>query len=402
MSPHPLTLRNGRLADGRAVDVSLRNGRIAAIADADAQAGVGPEIELGGLLLLPGLVDGHIHLDKTFTGQAWRPHVAGGGVAARVAAEKSVLGAMDAPIAARAAALVRQVAATGSSWLRSHVDVDTGIGLDGLEALLEVREACRDLVDIQLVAFPQSGVIADPGTADLLDAAIRAGADAVGGLDPAGFDGDVEGQLDIVFGIAGRHGCLVDIHLHDPGELGAFELRRIAARSQALGMQGRVAVSHAYALGAIDDASFGATAEALAAGGVAILTNGPGPDPIPPIKRLQAAGVAVMAGSDNIRDAWSPYGSGDMLERARLIGYRAGFNTDNDLGLAFAMATSVASDVLGVADHGLAVGSRADLIAVRASGIPEAVATFPPRALVFKAGRLVARDGALVRGPVEP
>lgn len=392
----PLILRRALLPDGRCADVTLRDGRISSIDEVGAQSDDLDENSLDGLLLLPGLIDGHIHLDKTFTGQPWRPHKPGRSVPARVAAEKSMLRDLTAPAAERATALVERVVVQGSTQLRSHVDVDSEVGLSGLEALVEVREASRQLIDIQIVAFPQSGVLADYGTIDLLDAAVRNGADAVGGLDPAGFDGDAAGQLELIFSIADRVGCLIDIHLHDPGDLGAYELRMIAERSLALGLQGRVTVSHAYALGAIDDATFGQTAEALASGGVAILTNGPGPDPIPPIKRLRDAGVTVMAGSDNIRDAWSPYGSGDMLERARIIGYRSGFNTDEDLALAFAMATTHAAEVLGVEDHGLKIGCRADLVAVAASGIPEAVATFPPRALVIKAGQVVAKDGTLV------
>ncbi|MEZ5666883.1 MAG: amidohydrolase [Alphaproteobacteria bacterium] len=392
-----LVLRDALLPDGRSADLRLAEGRIAAIEPAGGPPAPGENaIALGGQLLLPGFVDGHIHLDKTFAGLPWRPHVAGGGVPARVAAEKAALAGLTVPIAERATALVRQAAAFGTTRMRSHVDIDTGVGLAGLEALLDVRARCADLMDIQLVAFPQSGVLAGPGTADLLDRAVAAGAEAVGGLDPAGFDGDIEGQLEVVFGIAERRGAWVDIHLHDPGEMGAFELRRIAARTRALGLQGRVAVSHAYALGAVDDATFGATADALAAAGVAIMTNGPGPDPIPPVKRLRAAGVTVFAGSDNIRDSWSPYGSGDMLERARLIGYRNGLATDDELALALALATDAAAGVLGVDGYGIAVGARADLVAVSASCVAEAVATFPPRSLVIRAGRVVARGGATV------
>lgn len=400
-----LALLGARLPDGRIADVTLADGRIAAIEPPGAPPpdGEAPDeagetaLPLDGLLLLPALVDGHIHLDKTFWGAPWQPHVPGGGVPARVAAEKAVLAGLDVPVAERAEALARHVATLGTTRLRCHVDVDTGIGLSGLEALLEVRERCRALVDIQLVAFPQSGVIADPGTADLMEAAVRAGAEAVGGLDPAGFDGDVDGQLDVVFGIAERHGTYVDIHLHDPAEQGAAELRRIAARTRATGLQGRVAVSHAYALGAVDDRVFAETAAALAESGVAIMTNGPGQDPIPPVRRLTDAGVTVFAGSDNIRDAWSPYGSGDMLERTRLIGYRNGLATDEDLELAFALATTDAARVLGGEGYGFEIGCVADLVAVRASGLPEAVATFPTRALVVKAGRVIARDGRLMR-----
>ncbi len=123
------------------------------------------------------------------------------------------------------------------------------------------------------------------------------------------------------------------------------------------------------------------------------MTNGPGPVPMPPVKRLRAAGVTVFAGSDNIRDAWSPYGNGDMLERAALIGYRQDFRADEDLAVALDLATHAAAKVLGLADYGLAEGCTADLVAVRAECVAEAVASHPPRLLVMKRGKIVARDG---------
>jgi cytosine deaminase len=389
-------LANAALPDGRRADIHVSSGRIAAIANAGAAPPDGAErLDLGGALLVPGMIDGHIHLDKTFVGLPFQPHRAGDTVAERIAREKELRRELRYPVEERAKRLIRQIVAYGTTAVRSHVDIDTEVGLSGLHALLRAREAARDFVDIQIVAFPQSGVIADPGVEDLLDQAVRDGADLVGGLDPAGIDDDVDGHLDAIFGIAQRHGVGLDIHLHDPGPLGCFELRQIAARALAAGLAGRVAVSHAFALGAVDDAEFGRTAQALARADVAIMTNGPGPVPMPPVRRLVAAGVRVFAGSDNIRDAWSPYGDGDMLARAMLIGYRQGFLADADLELAFDLANGRSAEVLGHADHGLRIGAVADLVAILAGSIAEAVAAHPPRALVMKRGRVVARDGAL-------
>jgi cytosine/creatinine deaminase len=394
----PIVLANATLADGRRADVRIDDGRIAAIADAQAAPPAGAEaIDLGGALLVPGFVDGHIHLDKTLLGLSFQPHRPGDSVAERITREKELRRELRYSVEDRAKHLIAHIVAFGTTALRSHVDIDTEVGLSGLHALLRACEAARDLVDIQIVAFPQSGIIADAGVKDLLDQAIRDGADLVGGLDPAGIDNDVNVHLDAIFGIAERRGVGLDIHLHDPGPLGCFELRQIAARALAAGLNGRVAVSHAFALGAVDDAEFGRTAEALARADVAIMTNGPGPVPMPPVKRLIAAGVRVFAGSDNIRDAWSPYGDGDMLARAMLIGYRQGFLADDDLKLAFELANSRSAQVLGLVDHGLRVGAAADLAAIPAGSVPEAVAARPPRSLVMKRGRIVARGGALIQ-----
>jgi cytosine/creatinine deaminase len=391
-----IVLADAVLPDGRRVDVHTADGRIAAIVERDAplQAG-GERIDLKGALLVAGMVDGHIHLDKTLLGLPFQSHRQGDTVAERIALEKDLRRELRYPVEQRAQSLIRQIVAYGTTTVRSHVDVDTEVGLSSLHALLAVREAARDLLDIQIVAFPQSGIIADSGVMDLLDQAIADGADLVGGLDPAGIDNDVNGHLDAIFTIAERRGVGLDIHLHDPGPLGCFELRQIAQRTIAAGLKGRVAVSHAYALGAVDEIEFRRTVEELARADVAIMTNGPGPVPMPPLHRLRAAGVRLFAGSDNIRDAWSPYGNGDMLERAMLIGYRQGLLADADLEFAFRLCNGAAADVLGLNDHELKVGGRADLVAISASSIPEAVATHPPRALVMKKGRVVARNGAL-------
>jgi cytosine/adenosine deaminase-related metal-dependent hydrolase len=388
-------IANAVLAGGGRADIRVSGGHIAAI-DEPGRSTLGVErIDVGGALVVPGFIDGHIHLDKTLLGLPFQSHRPGDSVAERIAREKEIRGELAYPVEERAKRLIRRVVGYGTTVLRSHVDIDSDVGLSGLEALLELREAIDDLIGIELVAFPQSGIIADEGTADLLGEAIRAGADLVGGLDPAGIDDDIEGHLDAIFDVAERHDVGLDIHLHDPGTLGSFELREIAARTAALGLGGRVAVSHAFALGEIDDGEFGRTAEVLARAGVAIMTNGPGPVPMPPVKRLVAAGVAVFAGSDNIRDAWSPYGNGDMLERAMLIGYRQGFLADADLELAFDLTSGAAARVLGIADHGVRIGAAADLVALPVASIAEAVATHPPRTLVMKRGRVVARDGVL-------
>jgi cytosine deaminase len=395
-----LILRHARLPHGAQADLRLSGGRIAQIAGAGTLVADGARIEdLGGQLLVPGLVEGHIHLDKTLTGVPWMPHLPGTTIAERIAAEKRLRQGLSVPVTQRAEALLARIVALGSVNVRCHVDVDDELGLAGVEALLALRERWRDRATVQLVAFPQSGILGQSRVAELLEEAARQGVEVIGGLDPAGYDGDIKGQLDIVFGIAERYGRMVDVHLHDPGELGAFQLRRIAARSAAAGLQGRVAVSHAFALGEVGRATFEATAAALRDGGVAIMTAAPGAAPMPPVAALHDAGVTVFAGSDNIRDAWSPLGNGDMLDRARLIAWRQGFAADEELWLAFATVTEHGLRALGLDGHGIREGAVADLVVLPAPHLPEAVAACPPRSLVVKAGRVVARNGALTGQP---
>lgn len=380
---------NAVAADGSPLSLAVADGRIARLgADLGAIEGV-ERIDLGGQLLLPGFIDGHIHLDKSFVGDRWHPHQAVGSLRERLAVEKREL-ALAPSMVERADALISQAVSFGTVAMRSHVDVDATTGLSNLHAVMQAREKWRGIVDIELVAFPQAGVMSCPGTADVLEAAIREGAEVIGGIDPTTLDGDAEGQLDVVFGIAERHGVKVDIHLHEPGLQGVEQLQRIAARTCAAGLQGRVSVSHAYALGQVPEDVLERIGATLANAGVSILTNAPGDHAFPPILRLRAAGVNVFAGNDNIRDAWWPYGNADMLQRAMLIGYRSGFYSDEDLNVALAMATSAGATVMEKSDYGLKVGNEATFIVIKAANAAAAVAAAPAERRMVRRGELQA------------
>lgn len=385
--------RNALLPDGGRHDIETANGRIAALKPAGT---LRDGEDLADALVMPPLVDGHIHLDKTLLGLPWVPNQATGNqVADRIEAERKVRAARTMPETVTGANLVKQVVASGTLHMRSHVDIDNQLGLKNLHAILEVRERFKDLVTIEIVAFPQSGIARSPGTAELLDEAIKAGADLVGGLDPVGIDRDLDGHLDTIFGISSKRGVGLDIHLHEGGDGGLAIQLAIARRTKASGMSGKVTISHAFALGSVPLDAAARTADVLADAGVAIMSHGPGAATVPPLPLLREHGVEVFGGSDNIRDAWSPFGNGDMLDRAMMIGYRGNFRHDHELMLAYDMVTSAAARVLGVKDYGFRVGGPADFVAVDAQSIAEAVAARPRRKLVVKAGRVVARDGVL-------
>jgi cytosine deaminase len=381
-----LLLKGGVLPDGGAADILVQGGKIAEIAPSLAAPQGVREIDVAGRLVSPGLVDGHVHLDKTFLGAPWVPHLEGGTVRERIAAEKEIRATVETPLAERAAALIDLLASQGTMAIRSHVDINPEIGLGNLETILELRERVRERMSIQLVAFPQSGVAIAPGTAELMEEALKLGVENVGGLDPAAIDGDIDGQLDLVFDLAARYGVGIDIHLHDGGELGIYELRQIAARCRANGMAGKVAVSHAYALGMVAEAEAAATANVLAEAGVAIMTAASGFGAMPPVKLLLEHGVNVFAGSDNIRDAWSPFGTGDMAERAMLIAYLSDMKSDADLHAAFDLTTVNAARALGLESHSLMVGNAANLAVFDARSVPEAIAGRAPRGLIVKGG----------------
>ena len=392
-------LTNVRLADGTAADIVMRDGRIAEIrAGRTDEVNGATRIDGDGLLVLPGLVDGHMHLDKALAGLPWMPHPAGPTRLSRIETEKSLRGSLP-PVKERAANLARQCVAFGTTAIRTHVDIDPDNKLTHFHALLELREAFAGVFDLQIVAFPQSGVLRAPGTSELLEAALNEGADVLGGLDPIAIDNDLDGQFDVLFAIAGRCGKGIDIHLHDAGADGLAEINALCERTRASGLSGRVTVSHGFCLGSALPDEFERTAEAMAGAGVSLATHGGAASPLPPVKALRERGVEVFAGNDNVRDTWSPYGSGDMLERAMLLAWRSGYRTDEDLEVALDCASGAGARVLGLEDYGLGIGNRADLFTVEAETPGEAVAQRPRRGVVLKGGRVVARKGEFVDAP---
>nr|WP_286165131.1 amidohydrolase family protein [Pantoea sp. 201603H] len=240
---------NGVAANGSALNLHVREGRFIAIEPGQALNRPHAEvIDLQGRLVLPSFVDGHIHLDKSFLGERWQPHVPVSSLRERLAIEKKLLSQVGA-VEDRANTLIEQAVSWGTLAMRSHVDVDATTHLDNLHAVMAAREKWRDIIDIELVAFPQAGVISCPGSAAVLEAALKEGVEVIGGIDPTTLDGDADAQLNTLFGLAERYGVKVDIHLHEPDQTGIAQLLRIADRTRALGLNGRVTVSHAYALG---------------------------------------------------------------------------------------------------------------------------------------------------------
>lgn len=369
-------------------DVLIEDGVIAAVGDIGA-AQPGTTYDVSGMLVLPGLVEAHCHLDKTLYGGPWVPHTAGDALADRIAHDLERRCELGVPDVDRITALLTTMSGFGTTTVRSHTDVDPTVGLRGIEAVAAAAERLADRVDVQQVAFPQHGILTNPGTEQLLDDALRSGAEVVGSVDPAGMDGDPVRHLDVVFGLAERHGAGVDIHLHDGGSLGVWELGLIAERTRILGLGGRVAVSHAYAFGGVPEREQAALVDTLAAAGVAIVTGAVYDFAVPPVKALMAAGVTVACGHDGIRDLWGPYGSGDMLERARQVAYRSTFRRDDDIELALHAATYGGRALLGLPAEPLGVGSAADLLVVDVPSAAEAVVTLPARHLVLKSGKPV-------------
>ena len=392
---HNLHLKNVRPLGGATTDMLVRDGVIVEIGTIAEQSGVAVE-DGGNAIVWPGLIDAHTHLDKTTWGMGWHENNREAVLRSRIDFERENRIEIGLDPHRQSMRHAIGLAANGASHIRSHVDIDTKHRLTLVEGVLETREKLAGIIDIELVAFPQSGVMVMPGTVELLDEALANGCTVLGGIDPCGIDRDPKGQLDVLFQLALKHGVDVDIHLHEAGELGAFTMELIFERVRANGMQGRFGISHAFALGMNDYLRVGMLIEQIAELDIAILTTGAPSATVPSVKRLREAGVRVGAGCDGIRDTWGPWGQPDMMDRARIIGMKNAVRSDIDLRHMLELVSQGGADVMRLDGYGISVGDKADFTQLVGETVAHAVVETAPRPAVIKAGRVIARNGTCI------
>ncbi|MGO4369485.1 amidohydrolase family protein [Paenibacillus sp. MCAF20] len=298
----------------------------------------------------------------------------------QLAFEKKLLSKLPTTAGEKAQRLIDVLLNQGTTSIRTHVDVDPEIGLSHLESILEVREQYLGTMNIEIVAFPQQGLLRSDSVRLMKDA-LRAGAELVGGVDPAGLDRQVDRSLEAMFDLSSEFNSGVDLHLHDPGQLGLYTIERFAELTKQAGKEGRTVVSHAYCLGEVSEAESQQLAAKLKEAEVGIVTSVPIDHQMPRIGQLVSAGVKVGVGCDNILDAWSPFGNGDLLARGSRLAEKNRWRTDNELMQVYPLisAGSLAPKV----------GDRADFMLVHALNAMHALASVPNRKAVFAGGRLV-------------
>jgi cytosine deaminase len=389
-----LLVSNVRPWGGAPADIVITDGVIrepgaTAARDADVVDG-------RGMLALPGFVNAHAHVDKSWWGKPWVSYGGEATTQGRIAHERAERDALGIPGVEPTVAVLREFLRHGTTATRTHVDVDLGVGLRGIENVRAAAEQLGGAIAVEIVAFPQDGVMRRPGVLDLLDQAAAAGATAIGGLDPAGIDRDPVAQLDGLFEIAERRGVGLDIHLHDAADLGAFQIELIIDRTVRAGLQGKVTVSHGFALGDLPAARQADLVDALAEAGISWATVAPVRTAPLPWRRMLERGVGIGLGTDGIRDLWSPFGDGDILRIALGFARLHGLRTDEELTTAVRLATSSAAPYVHRDVHDLVAGAPGDLVLVDAENVPDALVRAPRRALVISAGRVVARDGEVL------
>lgn len=396
-----LTVVDARLP-GRAaaLDVVVRGGRIAAV-QPHGSAIDGLAIEAGGNLLVPAFVECHLHLDKALLLDRLPGHVGSVGEAIRAtAALKASFTRAD--VLARSETVLRWCVRHGTLAARIHAEVDPMLGLSSVEAALELRERWANVVRIQVVGFPQDGLQRQAGVRELLEESLRMGVDIVGGVTYV--DADPVAHVDAVFDLATRFGVPADFHADFADELPTVVAPIIADRTIANGMQGRVLIAHATALGALPRDELAPIADALAHADVSVATlpltdlylggRADGHNVrrcLAPVRTLLEAGVNVACASNNIRNAFTPYGNADLLEVAQVLMAGAHLAAPADVEVVFDMIGPRAARAMGLDGHGIEEGDRADLVLLGAPSVWEAVVGRAEKLAVIAGGRVVSR-----------
>lgn len=389
-------LRHARLFDiPDLVDVAIADGKISAIGP-DLPLPAEQNWDLGGRVLMPGLIDAHTHLDKCYISAPNRS----GTLVEAIQVWRSVKTTRDAAEFRRVARRALESAIlNGVTALRSHVDLERHSDLVAAEALLEVRAALRDQIDVQLV-----GLGCAAGSAEnqaTLEAGMRLGLDMVGGA-PALHPNATE-IIDATFALAERLGKPVDLHIDETEDPAMLTLATVADRTRAHGMAGQVVAGHCCSLAFVDGPTLRRVIDSVAVAGVHIVTlplcnlvlmgrgMHPAPRGITRVKELLGAGVPVSAASDNVHDPFNPFGSHDLLQIAGLTAATAHMTGENDLRACVEMVTTHPAQLWGYADYGIRVGAPADLVVLDSTRPLDAVTAPPLRLATFKRGKLIVR-----------
>ncbi|KMW72664.1 deaminase [Photorhabdus luminescens subsp. luminescens] len=381
---YTLEIKDGRIASIHATGVLLNKHL--------------PCYQAQGQLLLPAFRDMHIHLDKTFYGGPWQAPLPRQGktIMDMIAQEQTLIPKLLPTLQQRAEGLIALLQSKGSTIARSHCNIDPVSGLKSLEHLQYALENHRDDFSCEIVAFPQHGLLHSK-VEGLMREAMKMGVQYVGGLDPTNVDAAMEKSLDTMFQIALDNNAGVDIHLHEVSPAGVAAINyMIDMVEKTSALRGKVTISHAFALTMLDEGKLTETASRLAEQQITIASTVPIGSLMMPLPQLRAKGGFIMTGTDSVIDHWSPFGTGDMLEKANLYAQLYRGSDEFHLSRAVAIATG---GVLPLNDQGQRiwpqVGDKAEFVLVVASCSAEAVARLPARQATFHQGRLVA--GAVVR-----
>ena len=402
-----LIIRNVTLPDGhQSMSVAIAGGRIAEVKPDSvlAQATAGEEIDARGQLLAPAFVDAHFHLDSAM--RYGQPRVNQSGTlleGIELWGELKPTLTQDA-IVQSATQYCQWAVANGLLAIRSHVDVSDP-RLLAVEALLQVRESVKPYLDLQLVAFPQDGVLRSPGSLDNMRRALDMGVDVVGGIPH--FErtmSDGAQSVRLLCELAAKRGLMVDMHCDESDDPLSRHVESLAFETQRLGLTGRVTGSHLTSMHSMDNYYVSKLIPLMVEADLHVIANPlinitlqgrhdtyPKRRGMTRVPELMQAGLTVAFGQDCVMDPWYSLGSGDMLEVAHMGLHVAQMTSQDGMKRCFEAVTTHAARILNLEDYGLAPGCHADLVLLQASNPAEAIRLRATRIAVIRRGKIVAR-----------
>ena len=405
-----LVIRNARLEKrGEAVEVGIADGVISAVVSEELPEG-GKEIDAEGGMISPALVEPHFHLENALIWEGALNH------SGTLYEAIKVYGALkkDMPLddlVRRATIALDSAIGNGVQWLRSHVDIDRTAQLNLLRGNVAVREKFKDVIDLELIAFPQMGMARDPEVIDLMWQAMENGADVVGGMPHAERDmDDAARHIEIAFEMARAHDADVDMHIDETDDPYWHSLERLAEQTIENGWQGRVSAGHCCAMSAWDDGMaeriIGKVAEAkinvITMAPINLMLEGRGDSHpkrrgIARVKELMEAGVNVSCGQDDLQNMFYSYGKMDPLEVALITAHAAHLSSPAEIEAVFDMPRYHAAKNFRLENYGLNVGARANLIVIDAGSAVEALRRQGDRRFVIRDGRVLVESQRDVR-----
>ncbi|MCH6264116.1 MULTISPECIES: amidohydrolase family protein [Neobacillus] len=341
-------------------------------------------------LLLPSLRDMHIHIDKTYYGGPWKACTPiTKGIFTRLEEEKVLLPKLLPTAQERAEKMIELYIRNGHTHIRTHCNVDPVIGLKNLEATVNALKKYEDVLTYEIVAFPQHGLLRSDSV-QLIRDAMKNGATLVGGVDPATVDRNIEKSLATIFEIAVENDKGVDIHLHDPNTLGTFTFERMAHYTEQAGLKGRATISHGIALGDLSGEALVEMAAILREQELDVTTTVPVNRPTIPIPTLDKLAVPVSVGHDSITDHWSPFGTGNTIQKLGTLAERFRLSDEYSLSTVLKYGTGGITPLNEKGERVWPnVGDDATMMLVNASCSAEAIARRATVEALFFKGKKV-------------
>lgn len=368
--------------------VEISNGKIKTVSPNNPSA---KAIDAKGLLMLPAFKDMHIHLDKTFYGGPWQAvRKRQGGVKGMIALEQQILPEMLKTSTHHAEKLIELLQSCGTSYARSHVNIEPTSKLNSLKNLQKALDNKKATFGAELVAFPQHGVYYTDSAPWMKEAA-QTDIDYIGGVDPYNVDGQIEKTMDFTVQLALDHNKGIDIHLHETGESGLKTVEYLINKvNENPVLKGKTFLSHCFVLAKLDKSKQEEIAEKLANAKIGIMSTIPFGGLIMPIPTLYKYGVNIGTGNDSIIDHWNTWGTGSVLQKANLMAQLYGYSTEFLLSRSLKLATY---NILPLDDKGTQqwpkTGDAADVVLIDASCSAEAVSRISPVRSLIHQGNIV-------------